>query len=95
VIYQVLFQASGDSLFAAAALRWFERTLALHEKRRGVAGYQSWMPSDDVNADPWRDDDTLLTGAAGIGLALLSGLGPISPGWSRMLGIALPGVDYV
>jgi class I lanthipeptide synthase len=38
----------------------------------------------------WRGTPGLLTGAAGVGLALLAAATPVEPSWDRMLLVALP-----
>jgi lantibiotic modifying enzyme len=86
-VFNRLFQATGDPSLHDAALRWYRRTLELRRPGEGVAGYVAWLP--DAHGDlGWRDDRGLLTGIAGIGLALLAGLSPEEPGWDRFL---LPG----
>ena len=39
----------------------------------------------------WRDEPGFLTGAAGIGLALLAALFPVEPAWDRVLLASIPG----
>jgi hypothetical protein len=60
------------------------RALDLQEPGRGVAGFITWGPDASGQMD-WRDDPTLLTGAAGVGLALLAATTPLEPAWDRWL----------
>lgn len=83
-IFNRLFQATGESRFKQAARFWFERTLEMRRHGQGIAGFSAFMPYEDVT-QCWVDDSTLLTGAAGIALALLAAVTDIEPEWDRML----------
>jgi lantibiotic biosynthesis protein len=88
-LFNRIFQATGEPQFAEAARFWFERTLGTRQTERGIGGYSAWGPGvDDKMA--WVDDPGLLTGAAGIALALLAATTPIEPAWDRMLLLAIP-----
>jgi len=50
----------------------------------GVAGFQSWRP-DEEGTLGWRDEKGVLTGAAGVALALLGAVTPLEPQWDRVL----------
>lgn len=90
-LYNRVWQATGDPEFQAAALRWFERALAMRRPNRGIGGFQAFVLSmaDDAARDPWVDHPGLLEGATGVGLALLAGLGGPVPDWDRFLMVAL------
>jgi lantibiotic modifying enzyme len=88
-IFNRFFQATGDLQFAEAARFWLKRTLALRHPGEGVAGFSSWEPGDRGSAG-WEDDPSLLSGAAGIGLALLAAASPVEPGWDRLFLISIP-----
>jgi lantibiotic modifying enzyme len=92
-IFNRLFQATGEERFADAARFWFERTLALRQPERGIAGYAAWMPSLPGNKDGWIDDPGILTGAAGIALALLAATTTVEPEWDRILLVSVPPTD--
>jgi lantibiotic modifying enzyme len=62
-----------------AAQYWLRDTLARQRKGEGIAGYQSWF------RDHWQTDAGLLTGAAGVGLALLAGVTDTAPAWAAPL----------
>ena len=86
-LFNRMFQATGEPELAEAARFWFERTLAMRRPGRGIGGYEAWQPDDGRQAGPGSADPGLLTGAAGIALALLAattadraGLGPHAAG---------------
>jgi hypothetical protein len=82
-------QATGEACLAEAARSWFERTLQMQRPGRGVGGYEAWGPG--VNDDmTWTADPGLLTGAAGIALALAAATTGVEPAWDRMLLVAVP-----
>jgi lantibiotic modifying enzyme len=85
-VYNRLYQATGEEVFALVARAWFERTLAMYRPGKGVAGYVNWWPE----AGEWHTDPGLLTGAAGIGLALLAASSPIEPNWDRPFLLDIP-----
>ena len=70
-----MYRDTGNDELGAAARRWLRTALDLRRPDRGVGGYQAWAPS----RGGWIDDRSWLTGAAGVGLALLSAVTP----WER------------
>ncbi|HEX7239078.1 MAG TPA: lanthionine synthetase C family protein, partial [Longimicrobiaceae bacterium] len=84
LIYDRIFQATGDEELRDAALLWTRRTLEMREPGKGVAGYQSWGPTRE-GPSAWLDDPGLLTGAAGVALTLLAAATPVEPAWDRFL----------
>jgi hypothetical protein len=70
-----LFHATGDPAFKEAALTWFERALAMRQPGIAFGGYARHTPEGP------QEDPSLLRGGAGVGLALLSALTPVVPGW--------------
>src|SRR5262249_35429600 len=72
--------AAGEGAGAAAAPRRAERTLAM--RGEGVGGYRSYNP---ILAAKWDDDPGLLTGAAGVALALLGATTQVEPRWDIVL----------
>lgn len=93
-IYSRLFQATGDSLFQEEAMAWIERLLAQRQPGRGLAGWLSWRAIREVSdlevEFDWVPVPGLLTGVAGIGLALLGTVSPIEPAWDRLLLCSVP-----
>jgi len=79
-LFNRLYQATREPVFLDAALRWFKLTLSLRRPETGIGGFQAWRPEEG-----WQSRPGLLDGSAGIGLALLAGLGGVIPDWDRML----------
>lgn len=79
-----LYQAMGDPELLDAARAWMERALDFREPGQGVAGLLTWGP-DAAGEMSWLSDPSLLTGAAGVGLALLAAVTPFEPAWDRFL----------
>ena len=88
-LFNRMFQATGDDCLAEASRFWFERTLQMQRPGRGVGGYEAWGADADDELT-WVADPSLLTGAAGIALALLAATSDIEPDWDRMLLAAVP-----
>ena len=88
-VFNRFYQATGVELFADAARTWFERTLEMRDPERGVAGFPCYMPNPD-GTPRWVDEAGLLTGAAGVGLALLAATTSVAPAWDRHLLLSLP-----
>lgn len=84
-----LFQITGDAEMGEGARRWFERTLAMHDPGAGVGGFRTWRAGGDEDAK-WIDQPGFLSGAAGIGLALLGAVSAVSPKWDEVLAMSIP-----
>ncbi|HYL04393.1 MAG TPA: lanthionine synthetase C family protein [Thermoanaerobaculia bacterium] len=85
-LFNRLYQATGDPELLAAARGWMERALDLRQPGRGVGGFLTWGPDAlGQRQMDWRDETTLLTGAAGVALALLAATTAIEPAWDRFL----------
>jgi hypothetical protein len=81
-IFNRAHQASGDPALADAARTWLRRAIAERCPGDGC----DRMVLDPARGTPMRARDPgLLTGAAGVALALLAAVTPIAPGWDRML----------
>jgi lantibiotic modifying enzyme len=89
-IFNRMYQATGDATLARAARFWFDRTLAMRRPGRGIGGFSALSGKAD-GTRYWEDDPGLLTGAAGIALALLAATTSIEPAWDRMLLVSTPG----
>jgi lantibiotic modifying enzyme len=83
-IFNRIYQATGEILFQKTARFWYERTLQFRQPGKGVAGFQSCFPKRDGTAH-WIDDPGLLTGAAGIALALHTAFTSTKPEWDDFL----------
>ena len=76
-LYNRMYQATGDGRLAEHARTWLRTAMFMHR-------HQSASPS-------LNPDCSLLTGTAGLGLALLAGVTPTAPSWDRVLGADLDG----
>jgi lantibiotic biosynthesis protein len=83
-IFNRIYQATGENLFHKAAHFWFKRTLEFRQQGKGIAGFQSYFPERDGTVR-WVDDPGLLTGAAGIALALHAAVTSVEPEWDSFL----------
>jgi hypothetical protein len=84
-VFNRFFQATRRPAFAGAARRWFGRALEMRAPGAPLDGYQAW---DGVGPDGqarWADDPSFLTGASGIGLALLAAATEVAPAWDQLL----------
>ena len=79
-LYNRIHQAGGGELFADAARLWY---------RLGLEMRKPEGPGQDPQFG-WAVDPGFLTGAAGIGLALLAAVTPVEPEWDRLLLVAIP-----
>jgi lantibiotic modifying enzyme len=87
-LFNRLFQATGDPQLGEAARFWFERAVEMRRPGSGLGGYEAWRSGDADGA--WVAEPVLLTGAAGIALALLAATTPVEPAWDRVLLAAIP-----
>jgi len=78
-LYNRMYQATGEQIFARTAGEWFERTLTRWDQRK--ANPTGWLET----AEDWWQKADLLEGETGVGLALLAAAVPLEPGWDRPL----------
>jgi hypothetical protein len=88
-IFNRLYQATGDGELGGAARQWFTHSLTMRRPNEGIAGYLASMRPPD-GEERWVADPCFLTGAAGIGLALLAAITPVEPAWDRVLLVSVP-----
>ncbi len=88
-LFNRMYQATGEASLAEASRFWFERTLQMRRPGRGIGGYEAWHFDDDGKGK-WDSDPGLLTGAAGIALALLAATSDLEPAWDHMLLVGIP-----
>jgi len=97
-LYLRLYRATGEERLAEAARHWFHWTFEFRDRilqegeEKGIGGFPAWSV-DYAQSDlelQWRKDPGFLTGAAGVGLALLAATTAVDPGWDRVLGASLP-----
>ena len=83
-MYHRLFRDTRDEALRASAAVWFRRCLDLRHRGEGIGGYRV-LHSDGSIAGKWTDDASLVSGATGIGLALLAAASDVVPEWDRMM----------
>ena len=83
-VFNRMWQITGDEELRRAAAFWLERALAMREPGTGLAGFRSAWREDDGTLRQVQDPG-LLSGVAGIALALLAAATPIEPEWDRLL----------
>ena len=85
-----LYLGTGEPTLAEAARAWLAATLDMRDTKAGahVAGFRAYTADLEGGLD-WRPDPGMLTGAAGVALALLAGLGHVPPDWDRVLMLSL------
>jgi lantibiotic modifying enzyme len=88
-IYNRFYQATGDETWAELARHWMLATLDLRRPGEGVAGYLSFE-ADSTGVAVWQGAPSFLTGASGIGLALLAAVSAVEPAWDRALLSSIP-----
>jgi hypothetical protein len=88
-LFNRMYQATGEERLGEAARYWFGQTLQQRRPGRGLGGYEAREP-DASGTQTWVADPGLLTGAAGIALALLAATTAIEPAWDQMLLVAIP-----
>lgn len=88
-LYNRIYQAGGGEPFADAARLWYRQGLDMRQPERGIAGFEAWEFGPDMKLG-WVADPRFLTGAVGVGLALLAGISSVEPEWDRLLMIAIP-----
>jgi lantibiotic biosynthesis protein len=87
-LYNRMFQGSGDRRFLESALTWFERALEMKREGEGIGGFVTWRPAEGG----WFADPSLLSGAAGVALALVAASTDVEPSWDRLLLASVPPV---
>ncbi|HEX9986802.1 MAG TPA: lanthionine synthetase C family protein [Thermoanaerobaculia bacterium] len=82
-MFNVLYQATGEPLFAEAARHWLERTLDLRVAGRGLAGYGAFAPTAPAGSQ-WVAEPGMADGIAGIGATLVAATTHAPPEWDAM-----------
>jgi lantibiotic modifying enzyme len=83
-IFNRITQFTRDDRLAAAARHWFTRALDMRQPASGIAGFAALRSGED-GTESWVAERGILTGAAGVGLALLAAVTSFEPAWDRML----------
>ena len=89
-VFDRLFQATGEAELGNAARWWYEWMLDARRPGQGIGGFRAWEPETPDGPFFWRSNPGFLSGAAGIGLALLAAVSPREPAWDRLLLTAIP-----
>ncbi len=84
-LFNRMFQATGESWLAQASRRWFAQVFRMQRPGSGIAGYQRHADGRAGSGHGWQTDPGLLTGTAGLALALLAAATEIEPEWDRAL----------
>jgi lantibiotic biosynthesis protein len=80
-----LYRAEGDPFLRAAAVSWFERTLAMRTPGVGVGGFVHDGMGRTGDEHLYSSNSGFLVGSAGIGLALMAALSDTAPTWDQVL----------
>jgi lantibiotic biosynthesis protein len=86
-LFARLAQYTAESQFDVASQYWLAQTLRFHEQHAGRYGLQTIRTAQENGEwiDRWHDSAEFLTGATGIGLALLGSVSNLDPSWDRPL----------
>jgi lantibiotic modifying enzyme len=88
-IFNRIYQATQDELFADTARFWLEQTLQFRQPGKGAAGYMTLGMSEKETVE-LQPKLGLIQGIAGIGLALLATVSDIEPCWDRVFQMDIP-----
>ncbi len=83
-VFNRMWQSTGNEDLRRAAAFWLERAIEMRQPGAGLAGFSSAWRDDDGSVRQVQDPG-LLTGIAGIALALLAAATPVEPEWDRLL----------
>jgi lantibiotic biosynthesis protein len=95
-LFNRMFQATRETIFADAARRWVQKTLAMQVPGTGIAGFRTFEPKTPGDAharedeECWKPTPGILTGAAGVALVLVAASCHVEPCWDRMLLTRVP-----
>ncbi|HTJ43751.1 MAG TPA: lanthionine synthetase C family protein [Kofleriaceae bacterium] len=88
-IFNRLWQATGEDVFANAARTWIDHTFRIRNDQ-AIAGFPSAAREPPDYKTSWNADDSLLSGAIGVALALHAAVSEVEPTWDRLLLADLP-----
>ena len=86
-LFNRLYQATDEPKLADAARYWFGRALEMRSPGSAGAGFSALL---EPHSKLWRPEPGFLTGAAGVGLALLAATSDVEPAWDRLLLLSVP-----
>lgn len=90
LIWNRFWHNTGDSVFEEASRRCYAHLLDQRVEENGTGGVRAYRRGESIYRPKWVPDASLLTGATGIGLALIAGLSAVEPGWDTVLMTNLP-----
>ena len=88
-LFNRMYHGTGDAQLAEAARFWFQRALEVRRLGEGIGGFLARLSTID-GEEAWVADPHFLTGAAGVGLALLAATTSIEPAWDRIMLVSVP-----
>ncbi len=80
-MFNELYHGTGESCFQDAAREWIGRTLDFRRDGEGIAGFWSFEGKTRIRVP----DPGFLTGASGIGLALIAAVDDEPPNWDETM----------
>jgi hypothetical protein len=83
-MFNRLWQATGDTVFADAARTWIDHTLRIRNDQP-IAGFPTAAREPPAYKVTWEDDESLLSGATGVALAMHAAVSEVEPSWDRLL----------
>lgn len=83
-VFNRLWHATGEDVFADAARTWIDHTLRIRNDHP-IAGFPAAARDPGRPDVTWNADETLLSGAVGIALALHAAASEVEPSWDRLL----------
>ncbi len=88
-IFNRIYQATRDELYARTARFWLEWTLQFRKPGKEAAGYLSWGmgANETLELQPKLG---LIQGISGVGLALLAAVSDLEPSWDRVFQTDIP-----
>jgi hypothetical protein len=81
-LFSRLYQYTDDAAAACMARTWYMRALAMRDDSVRFGGFFAWNYGGTPHL---KENCSLLAGATGCALALLSAVGAIEPRWDRLL----------
>jgi len=88
-VFNRLFQASRDPGFADAARFFVRETLRARREGRGIAGYEFVFDLPEYKST-WAPTPGILSGLAGMALALEATIASIEPTWDQFMVLSVP-----
>jgi lantibiotic biosynthesis protein len=84
-IFNRVYQAEGDAECREAAVRWFDRALAMRQPDAWIGGFFAMTWRDPTGPFVPEATPAFLDGAIGVALSLLAALTDVEPAWDRLL----------